>query len=204
THLPFNLQPYNPKAKYIYVARNPKDVLVSFCHHVHLFPDYQFSGTVHDLLPYFLDGDIDFGSWSDHILSWWPHRHDDNVLFMLYEDMKSNIKDAILKIASFMGNEYRRKLDENPNILEKVINLSDISHMKQTTNKDFEKLWDGMGLLFENRDFNFVRKGIIGDWRNEICAEDNAIFEKWFEDTFKNSGIYNLWDKYDVFEHKQN
>ena len=32
THLPYNLTPYNPQAKYIYVARNPFDCLVSFYH----------------------------------------------------------------------------------------------------------------------------------------------------------------------------
>jgi hypothetical protein len=33
THFPYKLTPQNPNAKYIYVARNPKDCVVSFYHH---------------------------------------------------------------------------------------------------------------------------------------------------------------------------
>ncbi|RWR99141.1 Sulfotransferase 1C2A-like protein, partial [Dinothrombium tinctorium] len=42
THLPFDLTPYNPNAKYIYAARNPKDACVSFYHHHKLFREYEF------------------------------------------------------------------------------------------------------------------------------------------------------------------
>ena len=34
THLPFDLLPYNPKAKYLFVIRNPKDTAVSLFYHV--------------------------------------------------------------------------------------------------------------------------------------------------------------------------
>ena len=33
THFPYELTPRSSKAKYIYVARNPKDCVVSFYHH---------------------------------------------------------------------------------------------------------------------------------------------------------------------------
>ena len=33
THFPYRMTPMNSRAKYIYVARNPKDCVVSFYHH---------------------------------------------------------------------------------------------------------------------------------------------------------------------------
>ena len=31
---------------------------------------------------------VNSGSWFDHVLSWWEHRDDPNILFVKYEDMK--------------------------------------------------------------------------------------------------------------------
>ena len=37
THLPFGMTPYNERARYLYVARNPFDCAVSFYHHTRGF-----------------------------------------------------------------------------------------------------------------------------------------------------------------------
>ena len=29
-----------------------------------------------------------YNLWSDHVLGWWKHRNDSNVLFLKYEDLK--------------------------------------------------------------------------------------------------------------------
>ena len=29
-----------------------------------------------------------YNLWSDHVLGWWKHRNDPNVLFLKYEDLK--------------------------------------------------------------------------------------------------------------------
>uniref|UniRef100_H2Y2F5 Sulfotransferase n=1 Tax=Ciona intestinalis TaxID=7719 RepID=H2Y2F5_CIOIN len=39
----------------------------------------------------------------DHVLSWYPHRFDDNVMLVYYEDMKQNPKKEISKLAAFLG-----------------------------------------------------------------------------------------------------
>ncbi|KAI1287456.1 Sulfotransferase 1A4 [Halotydeus destructor] len=69
THLPFHLQPWNPKAKYIVVVRNPKDVCVSYYHHTQLFEPYQYQGrSFDDFFEYFITGDIESGSYFDWYL----------------------------------------------------------------------------------------------------------------------------------------
>ncbi|KAH8028633.1 hypothetical protein HPB51_017851 [Rhipicephalus microplus] len=81
THLPFWLNPYSPDAKYIYVARNPYDCCVSFYHHTKNFAVYHYEdGTFDDFLDKFVDGKVDFGDYFDHLLSWYGHRDDPNVL----------------------------------------------------------------------------------------------------------------------------
>lgn len=29
-----------------------------------------------------------YGSWFDHVLSWWKHKDDPNILFLKYEEIK--------------------------------------------------------------------------------------------------------------------
>jgi hypothetical protein len=51
--------------------------------------------------------------------------------------MKTNPKDAVLKIAKFIGNEFVLKLKENNEfLLNKVIKNSTVDVMKSTTNYD--------------------------------------------------------------------
>lgn len=37
-----------------------------------------------------------------HLVSWYPHRHDQNVLWMHYEDMKENLPGCIDLVAKFL------------------------------------------------------------------------------------------------------
>ena len=41
-----------------------------------------------------------YGSWFDHVLSWWKHKDDSNVLLLKYEDMKK-VRVSILFSSAF-------------------------------------------------------------------------------------------------------
>lgn len=41
----------------MYLARNPKDAIVSFYHHSRIFKNHDFRGTFDDFVQYFLDDD---------------------------------------------------------------------------------------------------------------------------------------------------
>ena len=68
--------PADSVAKYIYVVRNPKDVAVSFYHHTKRYNDsmYHFTGDWNDYFELFLKGEVEFGSWFDHVLGWLSHK----------------------------------------------------------------------------------------------------------------------------------
>lgn len=58
THLPIKLLPHNllsSGAKIVYVARNPKDMLVSYYHYSKTKLFYDFKGDFDTFLQYFLD-----------------------------------------------------------------------------------------------------------------------------------------------------
>ena len=105
THLPRGLTPFAPGARYIYVARNPFDCVVSFYHHTRGFPQhYDFStGTFADFFECFMSGEVDFGDYFEHLLSWLALAGTANLLFVTYEDMKADVRAAIGTIARFLG-----------------------------------------------------------------------------------------------------
>jgi hypothetical protein len=85
--------------RYIYVMRNVKDVLISYYNHA-TYIDH-FRGSFDDFFSDFMEGRVDFGTWFSHIESWWPHRGDENVLFLTYEELHTDLARAISKICRF-------------------------------------------------------------------------------------------------------
>ena len=63
----------------------------------------------------YLEGKLEFGDYFDHLLSWWPHRNDKNVLIMKYEDMKKDLKSSVTTIASFLGRNL------SPEVITKIV-----------------------------------------------------------------------------------
>jgi hypothetical protein len=103
THIPFELIPYNMSAKYLCVLRNPKDNCVSYYYHTKSRAHNQFTGHFHEYFNSWIEGDLPYGDYFQHVLSFWSHRFDDNFSFLVNEHMKTNPKYAVLKIAKFLG-----------------------------------------------------------------------------------------------------
>ncbi|KAG0445270.1 hypothetical protein HPB47_017533, partial [Ixodes persulcatus] len=69
----------DPKAKYVYVARNPWDCCVSCYHYVREIPVCEFQdGTFDEFLDAFLEGQSSFGDFFDHVLSGYRRRKERN------------------------------------------------------------------------------------------------------------------------------
>ncbi|KAK8788873.1 hypothetical protein V5799_021350 [Amblyomma americanum] len=146
THLPFNRQPYNPQARYLYITRNPFDCCVSYYYHTKHLPGYCFSkGTFDEFFELFVTGDMEYGDYFDHVLSWYPHRADSNVLFLTYEELKQDTAAAVAKIAAFLGDEYKDRLHREPGLVGRILETAALNSMKKIFNiKDevlFSYIW---------------------------------------------------------------
>ena len=91
SHLPYEFMPCGlpstKPCKYIYVARNPKDVSVSMYHFYQAHNIFPPNTTWSDFFQTFINGSLPYGSWFDHVLGWWAYKDDHNVHFIKYEDM---------------------------------------------------------------------------------------------------------------------
>ncbi|CAL1276719.1 unnamed protein product [Larinioides sclopetarius] len=220
-HLPFHLTPWSDKAKYIYVTRNPKDCCVSFYHHMKNLPGHGFKGTFDQFCELFISGNTDYGDYFDHLMGWYEHRNDPNVLFMTYEEMKENPEASVLKLASFIDEEkYAKPLRDDPEKLQNILKYSSFKHMKETVNKGFEELFSmpeeeilkselpetmkrmltgeilKKDLQAKPPAMNFIRKGITGDWKNYFNEDQSKRLDRKFAERTKGTDLPNLWKDY--------
>jgi len=103
THLPASLCPFGDAAKYIYVTRHPVSCFASIV-------DYNRS-LLGPLMPpirtyanWFCSDRMYWGPWPEHVAGWWDlaERHG-NVLFVHFEEMKTDLPAVVDRVASLLG-----------------------------------------------------------------------------------------------------
>lgn len=181
SHMPYDIMPCGlPKdtpGRYIYVARNPKDVAASL-YFQYLGIKYFETYTWDKIFDMFMEGNVFFGNYFDHVLGWWAHRDDTNVLFMKYEDMKRDLFGNVKKIAEFI------QCDVSQDVLEKVVDKTTFKNMKDDPS--------ATSLTHDSRDLDapsFYRKGVIGDWKNFFTEQQSKLFDKIYEERMKGTGL---------------
>ena len=175
--MPCGLPSITP-GKYIYVIRNPKDVLVSYFHHdrnIPFNPLYEWD----EYFEKFMRGDVDFGNYFDHVLSWWAHKDDDNVLVLKYEDMKKDLPSAVATIAKFIGQDISKEL------VEEIAHKTTFENMKKDSTANYE--W--MKKFAKPGGTDFMRKGVVGDWKNYFTPEQTARLDAVYNEKMKGTGI---------------
>ncbi|XP_028406628.1 estrogen sulfotransferase-like isoform X2 [Dendronephthya gigantea] len=71
---------------------------------------------------------MESASYFVHLMSWWEHRNDPNVLFLFFEDMKDDLESAVRKVASFIGIEDDERI-------KKAVEMSSFEFMKSNERK---------------------------------------------------------------------
>ncbi|KAM7299729.1 amine sulfotransferase-like [Ixodes scapularis] len=209
THFSMSKLRLRPKAKYIYVARNPWDCCVSCYHFARECPGMKFiDGAFDDFLDAFLDAKIGFGDYFEHILSGYSHRDDPNVFFITYEELQRNKKEVVLRLAGFLGEEQRRVLEENQDVFEQVLEKSTVDFMKnimRTSPKEVLKVLTTNSPHLQppqvvsnqescqSTDVHILRKGVVGDWKQHFSPENIEKMQAAIKERTKGSDIMNLW-----------
>lgn len=171
THLPIDLLPksfWENKCKMIYLARNGKDVAVSYYHFDLMNSINPLPGTWEEYLEKFLAGNVAYGSWFDHVKSWWEKREEHPLLYLYYEELKQNPKKEIKKIASFLD----KTLDEEA--LDRIVHHTSFEMMKENPLVNYTHLPTAM---MDHSKSPFMRKGIVGDWKNYFTMTQTEQFD---------------------------
>jgi hypothetical protein len=179
SHLPYALMPDlgGTDAKCVYVARNPKDVAVSYYYHDKSKGGYE--GTWEEHFNLFLQGKVMFGSYFDHVLPWWEasQRQRENILFLKYEDMKRDLTATVTRIAEFIGVAADQKL------VERVVAGSGFEAMATHTGTNFDWVPQREGVP------KHYRKGMVGDWRNHFSEAQNQQLDALYRQKMTGTGL---------------
>jgi hypothetical protein len=178
SHLPYHAVPRGP-CRYIYVARNGKDVAVSNYHLHRMY--FSFEGRFAEFFDRFLHGNIGYGSWFRHVAGWWAHRHDPNVLFLTYEELTRDLEACLRRIITFCGLQVSP--ERFPVILERCRFASMKKHESQF-DPALEWLWE-QGIRLNG----FLRTGRVGEGAACLDRRQEARFDRAYRRYLAGTGI---------------
>ena len=185
THLPVDALVFRPDLKYLYVARDGRDVLWSLYHHHLTANDTWYSlmndtpglvgepiGRVDmDVVPYFrrwLERDgYPFWSLWENVKSWWNVRDLPNVKLVHFANLKKDLEGEIRSIAKFLDIDIAP--EDWPNIVEHCGFAYMKSHAAQSAPLG--------GALWEGGADTFINKGTNGRWQQMLSKADIEAYE---------------------------
>ncbi|KAH9378095.1 hypothetical protein HPB48_006657 [Haemaphysalis longicornis] len=208
THLPLSRCSMAEEAKYVYVARNPWDVCVSFFHMATNVSAYEFyDGTFQEFVEVFIGGNFGYGDYFEHVASGYALRNEPNVLFLTYEELKNLTGNAVLKLAHFLGEEYGKTLKDNDELLKQLLQRSTAESMRSVlvldTQESLSKDWEEVlarknhkcknGFEGDENKYAFVRAAKVGGWREHFTPELLRRMECRIQECEKKSSVMELW-----------
>lgn len=186
THLPVDALVFSPKARYIYIGRDGRDVVWSMYNH-HANANQLWYEALNDtpgrvgpaierptdsVRQYFLDwlarDGFPFWPFWENIRSWWAIRHLPNVLLLHFADLKQDMPGEIRRIAAFLDiaiDEARWKA---------IVEHCSFDYMKAHA----AACAPLGGVFWDGGAETFVHKGTNGRWRDILTAEDCAAYER--------------------------
>ncbi|XP_051121565.1 cytosolic sulfotransferase 12-like [Andrographis paniculata] len=183
THIPYSLLPDSIKSsssstKIVYIARNPKDTFISMWH---FYNSALCPIPLEKAFDCFCSGVYNSGPLFDHMAEYWieSQKRPEKILFMKYEELKSNPKVQISKMAEFLGKPLARE-DEVEKILWRC-SLERLRNLEVNKNgKDFVNV--------SNR--SFFRKGEVGDYKNYLTPEMEEKIDQMSREKLEAIGLF--------------
>lgn len=188
THFQYNMMPppfFKGKPKVIYVMRNPKDVFTSSFHYYGITSFLVNPGPQSEFLHKFLDGKVMFGSWFDHVKGWLNAEDKERIMYISYEEMIMNLKDSVARIAQFL----EKSLDAE--VIEKIADRCLFKNMKQNKMSNYSLV---PCEFMDQTKSEFLRKGIAGDWKNQLTEAEAEYFDAVYRDKMKDVKYKFAWD----------
>ena len=173
-HAKYFGQQLEANVKFVVVIRNPKDALVSFYHFYRANALLgNFSGSWDE---FFEVGHLLYGDYFDWYMDWNKYRNNPNVMFVHFEDMKTNLEAAVRNLAAFIGKSLT---DDKINDIVKYCEFDNMKQIMAKTSDTFIKA----------KISPFMRKGSVGDWKNYFSQEQSDFIDTKYEATIQKEGI---------------
>jgi aryl sulfotransferase len=185
THLPVDALVFSPKAKYLYIGRDGRDVVWSMYNH-HANANAQWYEALNDTpgrvgppiepppastLQYFRDwlarDGHPFWPYWENVRSWWEVRGLPNVMLVHFEALKADMPGQIRRIAAFLDIP----VDESK--WDTILAHCSFDYMKRNAAKAAPL----GGIFWEGGAQTFINRGTNGRWREALMPDDIAGYE---------------------------
>ena len=185
THLPVDALVFSPRAKYLYIGRDGRDVVWSMYNH-HITANAAWYAALNDtpglvgekIEPTDLDVVSYFRQWLakdgfpfwpfwENVRSWWATRELPNVKFVHFADLKRDMEGEMRGIADFLG--VKVAAGKWPELVEHCT----FDYMKKHAAKSAPL----GGAFWEGGAETFINKGTNGRWRDLLTRDDVTAYE---------------------------
>lgn len=186
THLPVDALVFSPRAKYIYVGRDGRDVVWSLHNH-HVTANADWYATLNDtpgligppmptpdpsVTAYFRDwlarDGFPFWPFWDSVASWWNARRLPNVCLVHFADLKQDLAGEIRRIAAFLDIPIRET--RWPDILRHC----SFEYMK----RHGTRIVPMNGAFWQSGSESFMHHGTNDRWRAALPVADSRDYER--------------------------
>jgi len=179
SHMPYAMalggNPVQNPCKYVYIARNPKDVAVSYYYFERQKSwSGHYCGSWEHWLEIFMEGRVQRGSWFDHALSWWQHRDAENILFLTYEELRGDFRSQLCRLMEFLG------FAPDEEIIEKIVMKTSFRNMQNEKFSNMHEIKEFQG---------FFREGKVASWKDQFTAEQSEAFDRFYLQKTRGSGL---------------
>jgi len=190
THLPADALNLSPRVKYLYVARDGRDVIWSLHNHHSNHTDLAFQllnetpGRVGPPLPkadpdirrYFMtwlenDGAPYWSFW-ENVATWWALKDLPNVRLVHFARLKADLAGEMRAIADFL------EIDVPQAKWPEIVEHCTFDWMKAHP----ERHAPGGGAFWEGGGDTFIHKGVNGRWRDVLSPAESLAYERMAEE----------------------
>ncbi|RLA09845.1 MAG: sulfotransferase domain-containing protein, partial [Gammaproteobacteria bacterium] len=186
THLPLDALVYSTQAKYLYIARDARDVVWSmYNHHANALPQWYDAlnntpglvgppiepppDDIHQYWRDWMDQDgHPFWPFWESVRSWWAVRHLPNLLMVHFNDLRADLPGQMRRIANFLA------IEADGDNWDSIVEYCTFDWMKShaaATAPMGGAMWEGGGETF-------INKGTNGRWRDILTAEEIREYER--------------------------
>ena len=193
THTPLDGLPYFEDVAYVVCGRDPRDAFLSMIDHFANLSEESMADVarragfpVEAGLPFPSDPNVLFPMWMTiphqpwmedgfmwgsvgyYVASFWPFRRLPNLAFLHYADLMDDLDGEMRRLSAFLGAAV------NEAVWPSLVEAATFAAMKD----EADSAAPGAHLGEWRSNVDFFRRARLGEWRDVLSAENQALYEK--------------------------